>query len=136
MSNPKDTLQFDPLMNCLEVTQRSMEFIEMYQDFAKWPEQGFLDPRGMAAIELRIDETIELFNGIVKQIGGIPVRVAFSPDQQINGQVTSVMGFSEGRWIFELHKEDEEAPEMLYSNTADLRDHHYASLPDPMNDVS
>lgn len=136
MDQPTSDTQFDPLMNCLEVTQRSMEFVEMYKDFADWPKQTLIDQRGMQAIEMRVNESIEFFNDIVKQLGGIPVRVMMRSDQPQDGQVTSVIGFYEGRWILELQLKDDEKPEMLFSNTTDLRFHHLASFPDTIESIT
>lgn len=128
MSLPTDISQYDQLMNCLEVTQRNMEFVEMYHDFMKWPKQRLLDREGMKAIEHRVEETIYIFNDVVRRIGGIPVRVMMNPDQLIDGQVTSIMGFTHGNWVLELQKHGEKTSDMLFSDTANLRLHHEASF--------
>lgn len=119
---------YNEVLKYLEITQRNMQFVETYRDLLSPQTEPYIDEDGLNAIEKVIDNTVLECNGLIRELGGIPVRISVQPGELLSTKVTEIYGIDQGHWILATmqHEKDDVMP--LRSNTAELRNQYLATF--------
>lgn len=126
---------FDEVLHCLEVTQINMQFVDTYRNLLTPYTEPYIDEDALNAIEKAIDNTVDECNGLIRELGGIPVRISLSPDRLLNTKVTEICGIDQGHWILATKQHEKDVVRPLRSNTAELRYQYLATSPEENNEA-